>query len=142
MVCGKTIVISRMFINGSINKEIQDTPVNFRYGFETPIYLQPDTKISQGEQSVTVAALAPGTPVEVEYNFDINTAKRKAVNVRVSSSSATASAPAAMPAAIPAPASAVAEHAATGTAASGKIGEPATTTAAPAKQSTTGSTAQ
>ncbi len=55
--------------------------VKDRYGFETPIFLTPETKIMQGEESVTAASLTKGTAVEVEYNFDINTAKRHAVSV-------------------------------------------------------------
>jgi len=74
--------------------------VKDRYGFETPIYLTQETKIGQGNQAMTVASLTPGTAVEVEYNFDINTAKRHAVSVVKSASAASAStsaAPAAMP---------------------------------------------
>ena len=58
--------------------------VKDRYGFETPIYLTKETKISQGDQAATAASLTPKTAVEVEYNFDINTAKRQAVNVKIS----------------------------------------------------------
>ena len=57
--------------------------VKDRSGFETPIFLTPETKILQGEESVTVASLTEGTAVEVEYNFDINTAKRHAVSVKL-----------------------------------------------------------
>ena len=83
--------------------------VKDRYGFETPIYLTQDTKIAQGDQTLAAADLAQGKAVEVEYNFDINTAKRHAVSVKVSvaaaqapaaSSETTAEAPA--PAASPA----------------------------------------
>jgi hypothetical protein len=74
--------------------------VKDRYGFETPIFLTTDTKISQGEAAQQASALAAGTPVEVEYNFDINTAKRHAVSVKVASPAAAA--PAETPAA-PAP---------------------------------------
>ena len=66
--------------------------VKDRYGFETPIYLSGNTKIAQGDQTLTAANLAAGTAVEVEYNFDINTAKRHAVNVTVSVPAATAAA--------------------------------------------------
>lgn len=58
--------------------------VKDRYGFETPIYLAQETKIAQGGQPLSAEGLAGGTPVEVEYNFDINTAKRHAVSVTVS----------------------------------------------------------
>ncbi|MBI4322814.1 MAG: hypothetical protein HY596_00900 [Candidatus Omnitrophica bacterium] len=66
--------------------------VKDRYGFETPIYLSTNTKIAQGDQTLTAADLAAGRAVEVEYNFDINTAKRHAVNVAVSAPAATAAA--------------------------------------------------
>lgn len=77
--------------------------VKDRYGFETPIFLTTDTKISQGEAAQQASSLSTGTPVEVEYNFDINTAKRHAVSVKVANPAAAA--PAAAPAAVPAPAS-------------------------------------
>ena len=64
--------------------------VKDRYGFETPIYLSQETKIAQGDQALTTADLSVGAAVEVEYNFDINTAKRHAVNVAVSAPPATA----------------------------------------------------
>jgi hypothetical protein len=57
--------------------------VKDRYGFETPIYLTQEAHIMKGEQPFDVANLGTGMPVEVEYNFDINTAKRHAVNVKV-----------------------------------------------------------
>ena len=57
--------------------------VRDRYGFETPIHLMEDTTITQGEETLTPAALHSGTAVEVEYNFDINTAKRHAVAIRI-----------------------------------------------------------
>ena len=58
--------------------------VKDRYGFETPIFLTPETKVTQGDAPFTVANLTASTMVEVEYNFDINTAKRHAVSVKVS----------------------------------------------------------
>ena len=64
--------------------------VKDRYGFETPIFLQQDTKVSQGDASVSPTNLTAGTPVEVEYNFDVNTAKRHAVSVKVTPASAQA----------------------------------------------------
>jgi hypothetical protein len=73
--------------------------VKDRYGFETPIYLQQETKIAQGEATLTPSNLSTGTPVEVEYNFDVNTAKRHAVMVKVTPAAA-ADAPTAAPAAI------------------------------------------
>src|SRR3989338_10468863 len=69
--------------------------VKDRYGFETPIYLTQDAQVSKGEEPFDMANLATGTAIEVEYNFDINTAKRHAVNVKV-----------AMPAAVEQPAAA------------------------------------
>ena len=76
--------------------------VKDRYGFETPIYLTTDTKVTQGDQASTVESLSQGASVEVEYNFDINTAKRHAVSVKLSGpagseAAASASAPAVMP---------------------------------------------
>ena len=65
--------------------------VKDRYGFETPIYLTPETKIAKGDQALAVADLTPGTAVEVEYSFDINTAKRHAVRVAVNASATSAS---------------------------------------------------
>ena len=84
--------------------------VKDRYGFETPIFLTPETKVTQGDAPVAVANLTASTMVEVEYNFDINTAKRHAVSVKVSAppaapaGTAAMAAPAATPAAAPAPA--------------------------------------
>ena len=75
--------------------------VKDRYGFETPIFLTSETKISSGGQAMSVADLKPTTAVEVEYNFDVNTAKRHAVNVAIGTAApaaapdVTASAPAA-----------------------------------------------
>ena len=57
--------------------------VKDRYGFETPIYLTQEANITKGEETFDLANLATGTAVEVEYNFDINTAKRHAVSVKV-----------------------------------------------------------
>jgi hypothetical protein len=54
-----------------------------RYGFETPIFLTVETTIARGETAQDVSSLTEGTPVEVEYNFDVNTAKRHAVSVKV-----------------------------------------------------------
>lgn len=65
--------------------------VKDRYGFETPIYLTQETKVGQGSQTLAVANLTPGTAVEVEYNFDINTAKRHAVRVEVGAAAQSAS---------------------------------------------------
>ena len=76
--------------------------VKDRYGFETPIYLAPETKITKGDAALKAADLAQGTAVEVEYNFDINTAKRHAVSVKVSAPAVSASP--AVPAAVMPPA--------------------------------------
>ncbi len=62
--------------------------VKDRYGFETPIFLTSETKVAKGAETVAAASLAPGTKVEVEYNFDVNTAKRHAVSVKVASAEA------------------------------------------------------
>ena len=68
--------------------------VRDRYGFETPIFLGSDTKIQQGESTVGADQLAVGSQVDVEYNFDVNTAKRHAVSVKLQGKAA-APAPAA-----------------------------------------------
>ena len=99
--------------------------VKDRYGFETPIYLSQETKIAQGEQTVATSNLAAGTPVEVEYNFDINTAKRHAVNVKVNQpSSASTPAPASTTTSTP-PAVPAMEPAAASNATSAPAAEPA-----------------
>ena len=88
--------------------------VKDRYGFETPIYLGQDTKLTQGDQAMTVVNLTAGTAVEVEYNFDINTAKRHAVSVKKSmqASAAASTAPAAATSAAPAQPAAATSNAA------------------------------
>ena len=88
--------------------------VKDRYGFETPIFLTSETKLTQGEATIQAASLTASSKVEVEYNFDVNTAKRHAVSVKLAAAlAAEAAAPAApsapgptasMPAATPAPA--------------------------------------
>jgi hypothetical protein len=55
--------------------------VKDRYGFETPIYLNNDVQVTQADQQRTLADVKPGSAVEVEYNFDVNTAKRQGVVV-------------------------------------------------------------
>ena len=84
--------------------------VKDRYGFETPIFLTAETNVAQGEAAQDLSSLAAGTAVEVEYNFDVNTAKRHAVSVKVivpAAEAAGAAEPApvaeAVPAAVPAP---------------------------------------
>ena len=67
--------------------------VKDRYGFETPILLTSATKITQGETDVQAGNIAAGTPVEVEYNFDVNTAKRHAVSVKLTVPAEAAQAP-------------------------------------------------
>jgi len=57
--------------------------VKDRYGFETPIYLTQEAHVMKGGEAFDLANLGTGMPVEVEYNFDINTAKRHAVNVKL-----------------------------------------------------------
>ena len=75
--------------------------VKDRYGFETPIFLTTETKVTQQDGTEQQPSnLAVGTQVEVEYNFDVNTAKRHAVSVKIAA--APAAAPAAEPAAAPA----------------------------------------
>lgn len=57
--------------------------VKDRYGFETPIFLTSEATITRGDAAVQASDLTAGTAVEVEYNFDVNTAKRHAVSVKV-----------------------------------------------------------
>ena len=71
--------------------------VKDRYGFETPIFVTPATTVTQSDAKIDIAALAMGTPVEVEYNFDVNTAKRHAVSVKVTIPASAAPAPVAAP---------------------------------------------
>jgi hypothetical protein len=85
--------------------------VKDRYGFETPIYVTAETQISQGSQSLALANVSTGAAVEVEYNFDVNTAKRHAVTVKLASAEPAAEEaapaapePVAPEAAVPAPA--------------------------------------
>lgn len=99
--------------------------VKDRYGFETPIYLTQETKIAQGDQILAVSDLAQGKAVEVEYNFDINTAKRHAVNVKVSAEVAQEPAAPAAETATEAPASALTPGAAAPSEAVAPSGQPA-----------------
>ncbi len=64
--------------------------VKDRYGFETPIFLTPETKMTQGDAAIQVASLIAGASVQVEYNFDVNTAKRHAVSVKLAAPVAAA----------------------------------------------------
>ena len=66
--------------------------VKDRYGFETEIILTQDTKITQGQTPLAVSSLTAGSKVEVEYNFDVNTAKRYAVAVVIPAPEGTAEA--------------------------------------------------
>ena len=72
--------------------------VKDRYGFETLIYLTQEANITRGKEIFDLANLATGTAVEVEYNFDINTAKRHAVSVKVAVPAAPEQTAAAVPA--------------------------------------------
>lgn len=76
--------------------------VKDRYGFETPIFLTPETTMTQGDAAIQVASLVAGASVQVEYNFDVNTAKRHAVSVKLAAPAVEA-APAAPAASTPAP---------------------------------------
>ena len=93
-------VLPTLLIKGEVVSVDSNDPnatllkVKDRYGFETPIYLTPETKITQGDATQTVASLTPGTAAEVEYNFDVNTAKRHAVTVKLTVPTASAKAPA------------------------------------------------
>ena len=78
-----------------------------RYGFETPIFITPETTITQGDAALPLSNISTGTSAEVEYNFDVNTAKRHAVSVKVAvvqTSAESTEAPAAALPAAPAPA--------------------------------------
>jgi len=81
------VVLPTLLIKGEIVSVDANDPtatlvkVKDRYGFETPIYLTPETQITQANQTVTLERLSTGSMVEVEYNFDVNTAKRHAVGV-------------------------------------------------------------
>lgn len=126
--------------------------VKDRYGFETPIYLTQETQVVQGDQTLAASNLSAGAAVEVEYNFDINTAKRHAVRVSLTGApaqAASAPAPAATPeASAPAPAAdASATAPAAGSSepappASVPSGEPAANTAAGTTQDQSGATVQ
>ena len=100
LIKGEVVSVDANDPNGTLLK------VKDRYGFETPIFLTAETKVSQGDAVGTVGSVTPGTPVEVEYNFDVNTAKRHAVAVKVATAAAPAAsaAPAAPAAASSAPA--------------------------------------
>ena len=85
--------------------------VKDRYGFETPIFLTPETKITSGSNAAASSTLTAGLPVEVEYNFDVNTAKRHAVSVKLATPAAEPAPAAAAQAALSIEASAPAEPA-------------------------------
>lgn len=70
----------------SLDTDEQDVTligVRDRYGFETPIFLTGETKFLEGDAEVSKDRLEMGAQVAVEYNFDINTAKRYAVLLRL-----------------------------------------------------------
>ena len=103
LIKGEVVSVDASDTNATLLK------VKDRYGFETPIYVTPDAKVTKGDAPVAMADLTAGTPVGVEYNFDVNTAKRHAVSVKVEAPQAAATtpaapSPAATPAAVPAPA--------------------------------------
>ena len=109
--------------------------VRDRYGFETPIFVSSDSKVTQGDAPAQIAAVAAGSGVEVEYNFDVNTAKRHAVSVKLTQAKTSASAaPAVEPAAAAAPAATQPAVEATPAAAPASESTPASTDAAPATQ--------
>lgn len=58
--------------------------VKDRYGFETPIFAGPETKVTKGQSGGTLADVVSGAEVQIEYHFDVNTAKRHAVAVALS----------------------------------------------------------
>ena len=107
-----TRVLPTLLIKGEVVSLDSNDPnatllkVKDRYGFETPIYLTPETKITQGDTTQTVSSLTPGTSAEVEYNFDVNTAKRHAVSVKLTVPTSSAQAPMGATSTPPAPAAA------------------------------------
>ena len=78
--------------------------VKDRYGFETPIYVTLEAKVTQGDKAIPLTSLTAGTTVDVEYNFDVNTAKRHAVSVKVAQAPAVTTAQASATATVPTPA--------------------------------------
>ena len=121
LIKGEVVSLDTSDPNGMLLK------VKDRYGFETPIFVTAETKVTQGDATAVLSSVSSGAAVEVEYNFDVNTAKRHAVSVKlavvpqaapaVPSPTASAPTPAELPAAAMAPASDVAQ-AATSTASS------------------------
>ena len=63
--------------------------VRDRYGFETPIFITGETKVLQADGTASIDQVGQGANVDVEYNFDVNTAKRYAVSVKLSQAKAT-----------------------------------------------------
>ena len=84
LIKGEVVSVDTSDPNASLLK------VKDRYGFETPIYLTSTTKIAQGDQAVAATDVQQGALVEVEYNFDVNTAKRHAVGVKITQAAAAA----------------------------------------------------
>ena len=86
-------------IKGKVESVAKDDPaavllkVTDRYGFQTPIYVSSDTQIMKGQTAATLDDVKTGDAVEVEYNFDINTAKRHGKKIGIESTE-TASTPA------------------------------------------------
>ena len=103
--------------------------VRDRYGFETPIFVNGDSKVQQGDATVATDQIAVGNQVDVEYNFDVNTAKRHAVSVKLNGAKSAA------------PAAASTEPVPSAPAASTSTDAPAAT-ATPAAPSTSGAPAQ
>lgn len=62
----------------SIQMVLQD-----RYEFQTPLFLDKTATITQGETELGISQLREGLEVEVEYNFDVNTAKRHVVSIQL-----------------------------------------------------------
>jgi hypothetical protein len=117
----------------SLDAEHAEAPlvtVKDRYGFETPIFLTGKTLFYQGDAETSQDGLQTGAEVEVEYNFDINTAKRYAVVVRMPAAEG-AVAPAAE-LSTPSAAASAPEPPAEAPAAEATMTEPPVTTEAPA----------
>jgi hypothetical protein len=117
---GKSAALPTLLIKGEVISLDTTDPsaallkVKDRYGFETPIILTPETTVSRGESPATMSDVQSGATVEVEYNFDINTARRHAVSVtlpappaaaeEIAQPAGTTAAPAEAASSVPAPA--------------------------------------
>ncbi len=77
LIKGEVVSLDTNDPNGMLLK------VKDRYGFETPIFVTAETKVTQGDAATALSNVTSGAAVEVEYNFDVNTAKRHAVSMKL-----------------------------------------------------------